>query len=60
MENFSIGGCGGGRGGAKGYTKIVPILQQMSESIKKTYEEPSPTEIKINIIDFENLIDSMP
>ena len=37
-----------------GETKVVPILQQMFESIKKPYKEPSPTVRKIYIIDIEN------
>ena len=43
-----------------GETKVVPILQQMFESIKKPYKEPSPTVHKINIIDFDNFAHGLP
>ena len=45
---------------AMGKTKVVPILQQMFESIKKPYKEPSPTVHKINIIDFDNFAHGLP
>ena len=53
-------GCFFGGRGAMGETKVVSILRQMFESIKKPYKEPSPTVHKINIIDFDNFAHGLP